>query len=187
VDTAGGGSFGLVPILEEIFWRGHVQSRLQESFTPTAAITITAIMFTFSHSQYHHLDIYHAATIAGVFASALVLGWIVHHTRSLVPAIVMHALLNVPTDGIWMYLVVGAMLAVIVLNRHKYREALRRIKTRIKQDRWSVVDSLGVLFVLAIILGLSQAPQWVMYAGYVGLPMAIVISIFLRKRQATAT
>jgi membrane protease YdiL (CAAX protease family) len=47
------GSYGLVAIMEEIFYRGYVQTRLEEDFGAPVAILATAFLFTLSHSQYY--------------------------------------------------------------------------------------------------------------------------------------
>lgn len=176
------GSFGLIPFLEEVFWRGYIQSRLQESFSPIAAIVITATMFTFSHSQYHMLDGYHVATILAVFIGSLVFGWLYYKTGSLIPAIVMHALLNFPTTGIWMYMVIALMTVIVALNWSRYKKSLSEIKYQLKPESWGLIEFSAIMFVLLAMLGLSQAPQWVSYLGYVGLPVALTTTLILRKK-----
>jgi membrane protease YdiL (CAAX protease family) len=174
------GSFGLVPVLEELFWRGYVQARLHHSFSPSIAIVASAAMFTFSHSQYHHFDGYHIATIGALFFNALVLGWLFHTTRSLWPVIFMHALVNTPTDGISMYLAIAIMSVIISLNWQLILRAYKEFKTLFITDRYQIVDIVAIIVVSAMMFALSQAPQWVMYFGYIGLPLAAIWAVSYR-------
>jgi membrane protease YdiL (CAAX protease family) len=90
------GSFGLVPILEELFARGYVQSRLAEDFGAPAAILITAIFFTFSHTQYFIAGALGIGMLLSLFAASVVAGYVRHRTGSVLAGIVAHALGNLP-------------------------------------------------------------------------------------------
>ena len=172
------GSFGLVPILEEIFWRGYVQSRLQQFLSPTAAIVLTATMFTFSHSQYHHLDLYHISTIIGVFINSLVIGWLFHKTRSLVPVIVMHALLNFPVFGIWSYVVLALMSVVIALYWLPIKQQCMEATGYLKAHGLTILDMAGALLLALIMLSLSQWPTHFMLLAAVTMVLAVIATVW---------
>ncbi len=77
----------LVPIGEELFFRGYVQSRLCRRWGTWPGIAWTALFFALAH-----LDPIHSASalVAGIY-----LGWVAQRTGSTVPGIVVHAVNNV--------------------------------------------------------------------------------------------
>ncbi|HET7038678.1 MAG TPA: CPBP family intramembrane glutamic endopeptidase, partial [Gemmatimonadales bacterium] len=79
------GSFGLVPIAEELLARGYIQSRLAEDVGPGAAILITAVFFTFSHTQYFIPGPIGPGMLVSLFIGSIAGGYVRHRTRSLVP------------------------------------------------------------------------------------------------------
>ena len=93
------GSFGLVPIAEELLARGYVQSRLAEDFGPPAAILMTALFFTFSHTQYLVAGMLGAGMLVCLFLSSVAAGYVRCRSGSLLPAVVAHALGNMPFRG----------------------------------------------------------------------------------------
>ncbi|WP_404341253.1 lysostaphin resistance A-like protein [Pseudoalteromonas mariniglutinosa] len=171
------GSFGLIPVLEEIFWRGYVQSKLIRFFSPTVGIIITAGLFVFSHAQYHQLDLYHSSTIIALTISALVLGWITHKTVSIVPAIVMHALLNFPNDGVFLYVTIGLMVGVSVWQWQHIKALCAEL---LHADSFVHIGFTSVVFLLAGIgtmLTLSQAPTLIFKLSVACLAIAIVVAV----------
>jgi len=76
------GSFGLVPIAEELLARGYVQTRLAEDFGPAAAILITAVFFTFSHTQYFIAGALAAGMLAALLIGSIAAGYVRHRTGS---------------------------------------------------------------------------------------------------------
>ena len=50
------GSFGVVVVFEELFWRGVIQRWLMKSVGAPGAVILTSALFTLSHSQYHSFD-----------------------------------------------------------------------------------------------------------------------------------
>ncbi len=54
-------SWALIPVLEELFFRGYCQRRLAEDWGDGPAIVGTACLFTFAHAQYQVANAYNAA------------------------------------------------------------------------------------------------------------------------------
>lgn len=77
------------PIVEELFFRGVVQTALAERFRPWAAIVLSALAFGLAHQQLLQLP--------GLFAFGLVLGVLYHRTGRLGLGIVTHAVFNLTT------------------------------------------------------------------------------------------
>src|SRR5512136_1890874 len=95
------GSFLLIPIVEELFFRGYVQTRLAEDYGAPAAILITALFFTFSHSQYYLAPSpRNIGMVLTILFSAIAWGYAFHATRSLIVPIIAHATVNIPIAGV---------------------------------------------------------------------------------------
>ncbi|WP_417464649.1 CPBP family intramembrane glutamic endopeptidase [Kordiimonas sp.] len=178
------GSFGLVPLVEELFWRGYVQSRMTDSFSPAVAILITAAMFTFSHTQYHQADLFHGATLLALFTSSLIMGWLFHKTGSLIPSIVMHATLNFPLDGVAAYIALALMLVIIAVRWPLYAKAFTAVLNTIRGARWGLTEGVALVFLVALMLGLSQAPQIIQILGLACLPAGLAVAMLVRRRDA---
>jgi membrane protease YdiL (CAAX protease family) len=115
------GSFLLIPIIEEAFYRGYVLGRLDEALPSAGAAMFTAGLFAFAHSQYLQADLLNALTLAGVVWGGLVYAAVTLYTRSLAPAIIAHAIINVPLkEALYTYTIPAlaiAALAVVFLAR----------------------------------------------------------------------
>ncbi len=92
-------SFALVPIVEELFVRGYMQTRLTEDFGAGPAIFIIAFIFALSHSQYYRLSVMSLGMLIGIILMSLLAGYVFYKTRSLLPVIIAHALGNIPSGG----------------------------------------------------------------------------------------
>ena len=88
---------GLVvgPVMEEVVFRGYLQSALARRMPAWAAITITSFLFMLGHGPTILWPMYFLYSVAW--------GWIFMHTRSLKAAIAIHILSNL------FYAVVGVM------------------------------------------------------------------------------
>lgn len=90
----------VAPIIEELFFRGVVQSRLRAaggvSGRPWIAIGVTAVCFGLAH-----LLTASAAHAALVIAPAVVIGWAYERTRSIGLCIALHSAANAVWIGYW--------------------------------------------------------------------------------------
>ncbi len=129
------GSYGLIPILEEVFYRGYVQTRLEEDFGAPLAIVSTAFLFAFSHSQYLVLNVFNVGMMLSLLLSAVAWGYIFYRTRSLLPTMIAHALVNLPLRGAGLWIQLVLMLVVIVVARRPIARTLL--------DGWALLRSLS--------------------------------------------
>jgi len=132
------GSYGLIPILEELFYRGYIQTRLEEDFGAPVAILATAFLFFLSHSQYYILNAFNIGMILTGIFSAIAYGYIFYRTRSLLVTIIAHALVNIPIRGIGLWVEIAAMLIVIVIARREVYRAL--------VDFWLLMRSISPIW-----------------------------------------
>jgi membrane protease YdiL (CAAX protease family) len=105
-------SYAVIPIIEELIFRGYYQRRLAEDWGNGPAIIGTACFFTFAHRQYLFANAYNITMIASLFCVAIGLGIVFAWTRSLIPSIIAHAIINVPMTPVWQ----GALLVVFVIG-----------------------------------------------------------------------
>ncbi len=112
-------SFGLVPLLEEVFYRGFLQGRLQQVMSPAHAIVLISTLFTLSHSQYHQPSVINIATALFVFCSSLVFGWLYWKTGSIWPSVLLHGTVNVPWPSGSGAVALGAVLLTVALMTHR--------------------------------------------------------------------
>jgi len=79
----------IAPAAEEIFFRGYMQSRLREHWSPLASVLATSTAFGVLHVDISPVHVVLA------FALGLYLGFVVESTQSALPAIVCHIANNV--------------------------------------------------------------------------------------------
>jgi len=87
---------------------------MRESFSPGGSLLVMALFFTLAHGQYRHVNALDLAGEATLLVWAFVIGYAVFRTGSLVPAIIAHAIINVPMEvgARWVELV-ATVLAIL--------------------------------------------------------------------------
>lgn len=94
---AGVASFALVPIIEELTWRSYALGRMTEAFHPGAALFTVTLSFALLHTQYlAGGDFLGYATLVSLIFIAFSLGLITLTTGSVLPAVIAHAIVNIP-------------------------------------------------------------------------------------------
>jgi membrane protease YdiL (CAAX protease family) len=116
------GSFGLIPIIEELFYRGWVLARLRKAWPDALSILFVAGLFACSHSQYLRLDALNLLTLASVGFGAIVYAGSVVHARSLLPAIGAHMIINIPKTPALMWVEVAVMAVFLVISWQKWAQ-----------------------------------------------------------------
>lgn len=148
------GSFLLVPIVEELTFRGYLLNRLREDFGEAAALVLSAVCFTLVHTQYFEAEVMSAGMLLSLAIASLAAGYSVVRTGSLVPCIVAHALLNLPTPpGEWSEEIALALPIAVLL-------VVRRPVTRWARDLGGLLSrpaerSGMVLGLVALVAGLA--------------------------------
>jgi membrane protease YdiL (CAAX protease family) len=141
-------SFALVPVVEELFARGYMQTRLTEDFGPGAAILIIAFIFAFSHSQYYKLEMMSIGMLVSIILGSIFMGYVFYKTRSLLPVIIAHAIGNIPMRGgqaeTFVFL---SMVAVMIIFGKQIAQFGKELWKEIK-----AVDTMAALvFILVLI------------------------------------
>lgn len=178
------GSYALIPVLEELFYRGYCQTRLEEDLGAPGAILAVAALFSLSHSQYHLLNVFNVTMLLTSFLGAVVWGYLFYRTRSLLPSIVAHALVNIPMRGVasWL-LLVGMALACVV--------ARREIAAYLREGLALLRGASGRVQLVALTVGFGLFAVGSVVLGDVVLLIALALLIAAlvlewRERRATA-
>jgi membrane protease YdiL (CAAX protease family) len=182
------GSFLLVPIVEELFYRGYVQTRLAQDFDAPTAIVITAFFFTFSHGQYYLVfSPWNLGMLLTVLFSALAWGYVFYRTRSLIAPMVAHAAVNFPVRGVGDFVLVAVMFAVVVIYRKQIMEDVRKFGAMFKSgvsSRAGIV--LGVVYMTLFAVAVAVAQDVAVLFGAVLLIIALALE-FIEKRKLKNT
>ncbi len=151
-------SFAYQPVIEELFFRGYCQTRLEEDFGGVGAVWITALSFVLGHNQYHHLSVLSIGNMIALIPCAFGLGYVYLLTRSLVPGIILHAALNVPTKGIYDFLPPVIMIIVLILFYRKWLDLVRDFCRKVASPGWKRAALAGTLVLVVISFCFEQWP-----------------------------
>jgi membrane protease YdiL (CAAX protease family) len=167
--------YALVPVLEEAFYRGVLQSRLQQSMPPATSILLSSTVFALSHVQYRDPSPFNLATLLTVFVAALVLGWLFWRTGSLLPGIVLHAILNLPPQhGRAGLAVLGAFLAILVVTRRRWLAQLGEVGSLLWSQGRERAHRVALLVTVVFGLSLTWMPAIATSAALVMLASGLV-------------
>lgn len=140
------GSFGFVALVEEIAFRGGMLGRLAQSFAPGASLLGIAMLFAYMHDQYFALGLIGYITLGSVVISGIVFGYVFLRSGSLIPAIIAHAMINIPASMEVNIALCVAGLAGMILIRKPIAQAVRRIvQTLLVWDTAIVLAWAGLL------------------------------------------
>lgn len=174
-------SFALVPIVEELFFRGYMLGRLRENFSVGGAVLLCAVLFWVSHGQYLSTDPFLLAHSVSTLIGATVLGWITLRTGSLVPALTAHVAFNIPGNIIFHAAWIVAALAILLFWRRSAWRLLVDYARLIASTReWLFLIGAGAV-VLGIVLLLRAEPR-ALYPA-IGVFALLALASLTRRRK----
>jgi membrane protease YdiL (CAAX protease family) len=115
----------------------------------------TACFFTFAHKQYLIANAYNLTMIASLFCMALGLGIVFAWTRSLVPSIVAHALINIPMTPLWQGVL---LIAVVIVMYFAWRGGIKAVVEVFRNSRLATCVLLALLET-AYVMGNGRIPS----------------------------
>jgi membrane protease YdiL (CAAX protease family) len=174
-------SWALIPVLEELFFRGYCQRRLAEDWGDGPAILGTACLFTFAHTQYLIANAYNLGMIVSLLAFAIGSGVVFAWTRSLIPSMLTHAILNFPMTPIWQ----GVLLAVLVIGAmFTWQRGLAALKQVFSTASVAACVGLAALSASYAIVAARDEP-WV-YGAAIGMAaLAVGLEATDQRRERT--
>ena len=174
-------SFAVTPVLEELFFRGYCQTRLEEDFGGVGAIVIVTLFMTLGHNQYHHLNILSIATIVTMIPLFFGMGYLYWRTRSLLPSIILHAAVNFPTKGIYDFLLPVVMIGVLILFCRKWLSMVQDFYQQVIGKDWRKAAFMASAFAVVMVIGFETWNSVFITLAFLGLVIAIFIE-FREKR-----
>ena len=169
-------SFGFVAVVEELFFRGYCQRRVAEDWGDGPAIIGTALLFTFVHRQYLMPNVYNLAMIASLLILAIGFGVVFAWTRSLIPSIVAHAIINVPMTPIWGAVALTAYVIAGVLTRRRGLAVVKHVFSSASVARCVALGVIGVGYAIA-----SQRIEGLVFAAATMVIVALVLEAVDRR------
>lgn len=111
----------LAPIVEELFFRGFLLRSFSERFGPSVAVLASSVLFAGAHFTVVPLE-----NLVPLTAMGIVLALLTRATRSIVPAIAVHGLINAQSAGFaarfgtmtWALMIATVIALVVVLAPH---------------------------------------------------------------------
>jgi len=175
-------SFALTPCLEELFFRGYCQTRLEENFGGVGAILMVSLFMTLGHTQYHHWSILSIGQIISLIPLTVGMGYVFWRTRSILPAIILHGADNVPTKGIYEFLLPATMVAALILFRRSWWAEVQTFCRELAGKAWRGPALGGTLFAIVMTVGFEAAPGVFVPLAILGLSVALIVE-FMGRRQ----
>ena len=163
-------SFALIPILEELFYRGYCQRRLAEDWGDGPAIIGTSLLFVFTHSQYLVLNAYNISLIAGLLILSVGFGVVFAWTRSLVPAMFAHAVINVPMTPLWQGLLLATFVIAAVILARRGVVVAKDVFANMNVTGAVVLGGIGIAWAMV-----AHRFGWIQYAAAAMVLAAIVM------------
>lgn len=172
-------SYALIPVLEELLFRGYYQRRLAEAWGDGPAILAVACLFTFSHKQYLIGNAYNISMLFSLFIMAVGLGAVYAWTRSLYPSMLAHAVINVPMTVPWQIALLCVFAVVAFICRRKGLEMFRTVFAG-RLSIWAML--LAVLMILYALF--SNRIPFVAEVAIVLVGLALLLDWFGRRNVA---
>jgi membrane protease YdiL (CAAX protease family) len=164
-------SWALIPFLEELFFRGYCLRRLAEDWGDGPAIAGSACLFTFAHSQYLVPNAYGIGMTLSLLALAVGFGVVFTWTRSLIPSMIAHAIINILMTPLWQaVLLVAFLMGVWML----WRRGAVIVGQAFSHASWVDCMALGVVGAgYAILTAGDQPAVYIVASGAVVLAVAL--------------
>jgi membrane protease YdiL (CAAX protease family) len=143
-------SYAVVPVVEELLFRGFYQRRLAEDWGDGPAILAVACLFTLSHKQYLIANLYNVTMIVSLFCVAIGLGVVFAWTRSLIPGMIAHAIIDIPMTLAWQAALLAVFAIVIFFAWRGGLAAVRQVFGRLEMLATLTLIVLFGVFALGV-------------------------------------
>ena len=142
-------SWAFVAFIEELFYRGYCQRRLAEDWGDGPAIIGTACLFTFAHGQYWIPSAYNVGMVASIGVLAIGFGVAFAWTRSLVPTVIAHAVVNLPLTPLWQGVVLTALLIGVAVVARRAVAVIKQVFSGARVATCVTLASAGAGYAIA--------------------------------------
>jgi membrane protease YdiL (CAAX protease family) len=170
-------SWAFIPVVEELFYRGYVQRRLAEDWGDGPSIVGTSLLFVFAHGQYLMLNVYNVSLIASLLILAIAFGVMFAWTRSLVPCMIAHGIINFPMTPVWQGLFLAALVIGAVATSRQGLAVLKQVFSGASVTACVALGIIGAGYAIA-----SQRVEALVYAAAAMVVVAVVLEALDRRR-----
>lgn len=172
------------PFFEELFFRGYCQRRLAEDWGDGPAILGAACLFTFQHSQYFRADAYNMGIVAGLLFSAVGFGVVFAWTRSLIPAMIAHAVFDLPMSTIWQAVLLAGLIIGAALVWRRAVPILKQVFSTGSTGAALTLAIVGAAY--AILNSLDKLIVYLVAAAFAMVVIAVVLEARDRGQNRAA-
>jgi membrane protease YdiL (CAAX protease family) len=175
------GSFVVIPVVEEFAWRGYILGRLLEGYAPGAALILSTVGFAGLHVQYLVADAALLLTFLGLLISSVMLGFCVLRMGSIWPAVLAHAVINLPLPT---ELMIAKFVAGLIVLGVLFKPIGCEVK-RLAKLVWRR-STLAAFAALSGLCGTAALALLAPFGSYIagGLALVLAIGLGLVKRSA---
>lgn len=131
-------------ICEETGYRGYLQVPLEKRYGQVIAILVSSVIFTLIHL----IKVWAAPIVPNIFLASILLGILAYRTRSLIPGIIGHSILDIFDYSFWWTNLLGKW----------NRPTIFRTGPDIHFIGWCLIFTLGVLGFYWVMLRLGARP-----------------------------
>jgi len=171
-------SYAVIPVVEELTFRGYYQRRLSEDWGDGPAIIGTSCLFTFAHRQYLIANAYNITMIGSVLCLAIGLGVVFAWTRSLIPSMIAHGIINLPMTTAWQgVLLIGCAVGGFFV----WRRGLQVVRQVFSNARLAACAILAVAETAYVIA--AQRIDAMVYVSMAMLAFALLLEALERRRD----
>jgi membrane protease YdiL (CAAX protease family) len=171
-------SWGMVAVIEEIFFRGYCQRRLAEDWGDGPAIAAITCLFVFAHAQYLQPNWYNAVKLPTLMLAALGSGVVFARTRSLLPSILAHAISNFPMTPIWQGVVIATFCLLATVTARSGAKALKQVFSSAPAVWYIVLGVTGAAYSIA-----ASRIQGMVFVAAVLVLLAVALEAMDGRRQ----
>ena len=175
-------SYAAVPVLEQLLFRGYYQRRLAEDWGDGAAISGTSCLFVFAHRQYLIPNAYNITMVASLFCLAVGLGVVFAYTRSLIPSMIAHAIINIPMTPGWQLVTLVVFAIGLVITFRAGTRAIKEVFSHVTPGPCVLLALVGTVYVIA-----SQRIAFLTPVAVALLAIAVLLEWIVRQRRTHAT
>ena len=142
-------SYGAVPVVEELLFRGYYQRRLAEDWGNAPAILGTSCLFVFAHKQYLIPNAYNVGMVISLFCLALGLGVVFAYTRSIIPSMIAHAIINIPMTPKYQTVLLGLFVLGSLVFSRTGLQAAKQVFSKPSLASCTLLALVGALYVIS--------------------------------------
>lgn len=113
------GSFILIPIYEEIFYRGYIYHVFVKYFGEIG-IMFSTLLFTLVHMQYYIFDTFNILMLTSLLLMSLAMSLSIYFTKSILAPIIIHSLMNIPISYPFDGIIIIIMIVILTYFRKEF-------------------------------------------------------------------